>query len=58
MGAGAQPPGVRRAVNFCVANLGWVIDDEGKEREAHEWLVLRTGPSDVSLRPFTQLVEF
>jgi hypothetical protein len=53
-----QLPGVRRAVNLCVANLGWVIEDEDKEREAHEWLVLRTGPSDVFLRPFTQFVEF
>lgn len=50
----------RRAASrqLCVANLGWVIEDEGKEREAHEWLVLMTGPSDVFLRPVTQFVEF
>jgi predicted O-methyltransferase YrrM len=45
-----QLPGVRRAVSFCIANLGWVIEDEGKEGEAHEWLVLRTGATDVFLR--------
>jgi predicted O-methyltransferase YrrM len=34
-----QLPGVRRAIDFCVANLGWVTEDGGKEG-VHEWLVL------------------
>jgi predicted O-methyltransferase YrrM len=54
----AQLPGVRRAVDFCVANLGWLVEDDGKEGEGHEWLVLRTGPGDAFLRPFAQFAEF
>jgi predicted O-methyltransferase YrrM len=53
-----QLPGVRRAVDFCVANLGWLIEDGGEESDAHEWLVLRTGPSDAYLRPFAQFADF
>jgi predicted O-methyltransferase YrrM len=52
-----QLPGVRRAVDFCVANLGWVSEDGGKEG-VHEWIVLRTGPGDVFLRSFTEFVDF
>ncbi len=52
-----QLPAVRRAVGFCVANLGWVVEDEGVEGE-HEWVVLRTGTHDVFLRPFDQFAEF
>lgn len=52
-----QLRGVRRAVDFCVANLGWVREDAGEEGD-HEWLVLRTGPRDLFLRPFTKLVDF
>lgn len=53
----AQFPGVRKAVDFCVANLDWVAEDEGKE-DTHEWTVLRTGSADAYTRPFTQLVDF
>ena len=52
-----QLPGVRRAVDFCVANLGWKVEDGGAERE-HEWLVLRTGSHDAFLRPYDAFVEF
>ena len=52
-----QLPGVRRAVDFCVSNLRWVIEDGGDEG-IHEWLVLRTGPGDASLRPITELADF
>ena len=52
-----QLPAIRRAVGFCVANLGWAEEDEGKEGE-HEWMVLRTGALDVFLRPFDQFVDF
>jgi predicted O-methyltransferase YrrM len=52
-----QLRGVRRAVDFCVANLGWVADDEGKEG-IHEWLVVRTGAPDVFRRSFDEFVEF
>ena len=54
----AQLPGVRRAVDFCLANLGWIVEERGAEGELHEWVVLRTGPADAFLRPFAQLEEF
>jgi predicted O-methyltransferase YrrM len=53
-----QLPGVRRAVAFCVANLGWREEDGRAEGDAHEWLVLRTGPAEAFVRPFTDFVEF
>jgi predicted O-methyltransferase YrrM len=53
-----QLPGIRRAVNFCLTNLGWAIEEEGKEGAFHEWLVLRTGPRAAFQRPFTEFVEF
>jgi predicted O-methyltransferase YrrM len=53
-----QLAGVRRAVDFCVANLGWSIEDGGEEGDLHEWLVVRTGPSDAFLRPFGRFVDF
>jgi predicted O-methyltransferase YrrM len=53
-----QLPGVRRAVGFCVANLGWVVEDEGAEGGVHEWMVVRTGPTEAFLRPFAELADF
>lgn len=52
-----QLPAVRHSVRFCVANLGWAVEDEGEEGE-HEWVVLRTGRHDAFLRPFDSFVEF
>ena len=54
----AQLPGVRRAVDFCVANLGWTVEDEGAEGDVHEWVVLRTGSPDAFMRPFWELADF
>ena len=53
-----QLPGVRRAVDFCIANLGWTIEQQGAEGDVHEWTVLRTGSLDVFLRPFDEFVDF
>jgi hypothetical protein len=53
----AQLPGVQRAVEFCVANLGWVTEDAGKEAD-HEWRVVRTGSRDAFLRPYAELIDF
>lgn len=53
----AQLPAVRRAVGFCVANLGWTIEEEGEEGDAHHWLVARTGPSKLFQRPYDQFAE-
>jgi predicted O-methyltransferase YrrM len=52
-----QLPGVRKAAEFYVSNLGWTIEDGGREDE-HEWVVLRTGSPDAFNRPFDSFVEF
>jgi predicted O-methyltransferase YrrM len=52
-----QLPGVRKAAEFCVSNLGWTIEDEGSE-DHHDWVVLRTGSADAFHRPFDSFVEF
>ena len=52
-----QLAGVSRAVAFCVANLGWAIEDAGREG-VHEWLVLRTGPHEAFSRPIDDFVDF
>jgi predicted O-methyltransferase YrrM len=54
----AQLPGVRRVIEFYVANLGWAVEDGGHEGDDHEWAVLRTGSRDAYLRPFFEFVEF
>jgi predicted O-methyltransferase YrrM len=53
-----QLPGVRRAVDFCITNLDWAVEDTGEEGAAHEWTVLRTGSQAVLQRPFGQFVDF
>jgi len=52
-----QLPAVRRAVGYCIANLHWGVEDEGREAD-HEWLVLRTGPHEDYRRPFDDFAEF
>jgi predicted O-methyltransferase YrrM len=52
-----QLPGPKHTVAFCVANLGWTIEDEGREDE-HEWIVLRTGSREAFLRPYTEHAAF
>jgi len=53
-----QLPGVRRAVDFFVANLGWTVEDGGAEGAEHEWAIVRTGLRDAYLRPYFEFVEF
>lgn len=52
-----QLPTVARAVNFCIENLDWVGEDQGKEG-IHEWIVLRTGTHDAFLRPYAEFADF
>lgn len=52
-----QLPGVWRAVNFCVTNLKWAVEEQGAEG-VHEWMVLRRGPSDLFMRPYDRFIEF
>jgi predicted O-methyltransferase YrrM len=53
-----QLPAVRRSVDFCVGNLGWVRCSTGSESDAHEWTVCRTGSAARLLRPFTEFADF
>lgn len=53
-----QLPAVRRAVAFCVTNLGWTIEDEGAESADHHWIVLRTGRQEAFARPFADFIDF
>lgn len=52
-----QLPGPTHALRFCIANLGWTVEDQGAEG-VHEWVVVRTGSRDVLLRPHTEFVNF
>jgi predicted O-methyltransferase YrrM len=52
-----QLPGVQRAVDFCLSNLRWNAEGDGREGN-HEWIVLRTGPKDVFSRPHDELADF
>jgi predicted O-methyltransferase YrrM len=52
-----QIPGPAQAVRFCIANLGWTVEDQGTEG-VHEWVVVRTGSRDAFLRPYTEFVNF
>ena len=51
-------PGIRRAVDFFVANLGWEVEDEGAEGDDHGWVVVRVGARDAYLRPYFEFVDF
>jgi predicted O-methyltransferase YrrM len=53
-----QLPGVRRAIEFYLANLGWELEDEGHEGDEHGWAVVRTRSHDAFLRPFAEFVDF
>ena len=53
-----QLPAIRRAIEFCVDNLGWEPVGAGSEGTAHEWTVLRTGPRSLLHRPFTEFADF
>jgi predicted O-methyltransferase YrrM len=53
-----QLPGVRRALDFYLANLGWTVEDEGEEGGEHSWAVVRTGPKEAFLRPFAEFADF
>ena len=52
-----QLPGVRKAVDFCLRNLGWTAEDRGGE-DGHRWIVLRTGSHDAYVRPFDDFADF
>jgi predicted O-methyltransferase YrrM len=53
-----QLPGVRRAVDFFVANLGWTVADGGAEGAEHEWALVRTASREAFLRPYFEFASF
>jgi predicted O-methyltransferase YrrM len=53
-----QLPAIRRALDFCLANLGWTVEGDGAEGDVHEWLVVRTGPAAAFERPYADFVDF
>jgi predicted O-methyltransferase YrrM len=52
-----QMPGPKHAVEFCVLNLGWTLEEEGGEGD-HEWAVVRTGAHDAYLRSPMEFAGF
>lgn len=50
-------PGIRRAVAFYLRNLGWRIEEESREDDAHGWVALRTATTD-DARDFRFFAEF
>jgi hypothetical protein len=52
-----QLPSVKRAAAFSVSNLGWTVEDRGKE-DVHEWAVLRTASHEAFVKPYTEFVDF
>jgi hypothetical protein len=49
-------PGIRRAVAFFPANLGWRVEEESSDGE-HRWVVLRTAATPDE-RDFRYFVDF
>ena len=52
-----QLQSVKKAVRFCVSNLGWALQEEGIADERHHWAVLRT-PAIPLERAFDHFVDF
>jgi predicted O-methyltransferase YrrM len=52
-----QLASAKKAVRFCVANLGWALQEEGIADERHHWAVLRT-PAVPLERNFDHFVDF
>ena len=52
-----QLPGVRRALEFFLTNLGWIVEGEEAEGDSHSWCVVRTS-RERYLRPFAEFVDF
>lgn len=52
-----QLPGVARAINFFVTNVGWSLEVVGDADPLHQWAALRTS-SDPDDRPFSYFVDF
>lgn len=52
-----QLPAIRRAVAFCLTNLGWTLEEIAAADERHRWAVVRTATVP-DTRPYDYYVEF
>jgi predicted O-methyltransferase YrrM len=52
-----QFPAVRRAVSFCVSNLGWALEEASIDDPLHHWAVLRTS-ENADERHYDHYVDF
>jgi predicted O-methyltransferase YrrM len=52
-----QLPSAKKAVRFCLTNLGWALQEEGIADALHHWAVLRT-PAVPIERNFDHFVDF
>jgi len=52
-----QLPSAKKAVRFCLTNLGWALQEEGIADPLHHWAVLRT-PAVPLERNFDHYVDF
>jgi predicted O-methyltransferase YrrM len=50
-------PGIRRAVSFFLANLGWRVEEESRPDDEHRWVAVRTASRD-DARHFRYFIEF
>lgn len=52
-----QLAGIRKAVDFCVTNLGWSLEQMSEIDARHHWAVIRTS-KEPDRRPFDYFVDF
>jgi predicted O-methyltransferase YrrM len=52
-----QLPAVARAASFCLANLGWTLEEVSAADSLHQWAVLRTSRVP-DTRPYDYYVDF
>ena len=52
-----QLPGVARAVNFFVQNLGWTVEERSATDPLHQWAAVRTAAGD-DHRSFSDFADF
>jgi predicted O-methyltransferase YrrM len=52
-----QAPAVAKAVSFCVANLGWKLEELAPSDKSHRWYVLRIAREPVA-RMYPHFVDF
>ena len=52
-----QLPAVRRAVSFCLTNLGWTVGSISPIDDLHQWAVLRTSELP-DTRAFDSFIDF